>query len=285
MSLGSENGTQLTMPVMPAGGMGGYGMGGFGGDGWWGLLFLIAIMNGGWGGFGGFGGMGGLMGMWPWMFGGFGCNCGNGNAATQADVQRAVDQQTLISKIDQQTYGTANATYDINNTLQNGFSSAELSRCNQQAALMQQLYQLGYGQKDCCCTTQNAIERVNYDAAMRGSETNRLIERGFCDTIQSAHNDTDRILARLDAMERSQDKAKIAEQAAEIQAYKQNAAFGAMLDASRAEILRRTGAECPTPATVVQPPTPVNFPTNGCGQVNFNGWGNNGCGQGCGSCC
>lgn len=30
--------------------------------------------------------------------------------------------------------------------------------------------------------------------------------------------------------------------------------------------------------------TPVNFPTNGCGQVNFNGW-NQGCGQGCGSCC
>ena len=55
-----------------------------------------------------------------------------------------------------------------------------------------------------------------------------------------------------------------------------------MISASEATILRRTGAECPTPAYVVQPPTPVNFPTNCCGQ--FAGWGGNGCGcnQGCG---
>ena len=52
------------------------------------------------------------------------------------------------------------------------------------------------------------------------------------------------------------------------------------LDALMADILRRTGAECPTPAYVVQPPTPVNFPTNCCGQ--FTGW-NNGCGN-CGGC-
>ncbi len=30
-------------------------------------------------------------------------------------------------------------------------------------------------------------------------------------------------------------------------------------------------------AYIVQPPTPVNFPTNCCGQ--FIGWGNNGCGS------
>ena len=42
------------------------------------------------------------------------------------------------------------------------------------------------------------------------------------------------------------------------------------------ELIRRLGADCPTPAYVVQPPTPVNFPVNGCGQVQF---GNN-CGGG-----
>lgn len=62
----------------------------------------------------------------------------------------------------------------------------------------------------------------------------------------------------------------------------QNAAIGAMISASEATILRRTGAECPTAAYVVQPPTPVNFPTNCCG--TFSGW-NNGCNQSCGSCC
>ena len=126
----------------------------FGGEGIVGLIALIIIS--GMFGFGGFGMGGGMGGILPWMlmsggFGGFGGFGGNSNAATQADVQRAVDQQTLISKIDQQTYGISTAAYDINNTLQNGFSNAELSRCNQQAALMQQLYQIGYNQKDCCC--------------------------------------------------------------------------------------------------------------------------------------
>ena len=54
----------------------------------------------------------------------------------------------------------------------------------------------------------------------------------------------------------------------------QNAYLTATIDASRAELIRRLGADCPTPAYVVQPPTPVSFPTNCCGQVNFGGCGN-----------
>ena len=322
MSLVGENGTQLTMPVMPAyGGMVGCGMGGFGGDGWCGILFLIAIMCGGWGGFGGFGGINGLMGMWPFMFGGFGNGFGGSNASAQGALTRgelcqdmnfqdvkngvsatesAVNQgfSNLNSTICHQQYDTAQLVNGLGMNVMQGFSQAELAETQRQAALMQQLYQMGYNQQDCCCRTQSAIERVNYDAAMRGSEANRLMERGFCENnynqatnttaiIQNAHNDTDRILARLDAMERSQDKAKIAEQAAEIQAYKQNAAFGAMISASEQTILRRTGAECPTAAYIVQPPQPVSFATNCSGQAVFNnGWGNNGCGcnSGCGGC-
>jgi hypothetical protein len=46
------------------------------------------------------------------------------------------------------------------------------------------------------------------------------------------------------------------------------------MDANKAEILRRTGADCPTAAYIVQPPTPVHFPYNNCGC----GCGNNGFG-------
>jgi hypothetical protein len=49
-----------------------------------------------------------------------------------------------------------------------------------------------------------------------------------------------------------------------------------------AQIIRRTGNDCPIPAYVVQPPAQVTFPTNCCGQFNGGGW-NNGCGQ-CGNC-
>ena len=270
--------------------------GGWGGDwGAWIILFLIFGMFG-WGGMGGFGGFGG--------FGGMG-----GGYPVESILQRSLDTQTIIGKLDGVSnglcdgfYAQSNAINGLGMNMMQGFSQAELSRCNQQAALMQQLYQMGYNQQDCCCRTQNAIERTNYDAAMRSSETNRLIDRGFCDTnynaatnttaiIQNAHNDTDRVLARLDAMEMSRKDETIFAlrqelQNANLQASQanQNAAIGAMISASEATILRRTGVECPTPCYVVQPPQPVSFSTHCSGQANFNnGWGNN-CGNSCGGC-
>jgi hypothetical protein len=88
----------------------------FGDNGWWIiLLFLFA----GWGrGFGGgfFGGEGGGMPGLP--------------CATQADVRAAVDQQTLLSKLDQQTYGLADSTYALNTAITNGFHGVDTAICN-----------------------------------------------------------------------------------------------------------------------------------------------------------
>lgn len=189
MSLGTENSTPMTMPVAPIGAMGNNGgFGGWGGDALIALImmFLFPMIYGGMG-WGGMGMMGG-MGMWPWMFGGNwgnGNGCGCSNPATQADVQRAVDQQTLISKIDQQTYGLSQSTYDINNTLQNGFSGAELSRANQQAALMQMLYQMSSNQQNCCCETREAIQGVNYNLATQGCDTRNTIQNSTRDIIDA----------------------------------------------------------------------------------------------------
>ena len=70
--------------------------------------------------FGGNGGMGSGMGMegpflTPW--------------ATQNDVRAAVDQQTLISKLDQQTYGLADSTYVLNSAIMNGFHGVDNAVC------------------------------------------------------------------------------------------------------------------------------------------------------------
>lgn len=60
----------------------------------------------------------------------------------------------------------------------------------------------------------------------------------------------------------------------------QNAFITANQSAQTAELIRRLGADCPVNAVVVQPNTPVTFPTNCCGQ--FSGY-NNSCG--CNGCC
>ena len=286
MSLTSSEMTPADICAVTCGGKNNGDGGLFGGEGIVGLIALIIIS--GMFGFGGFGMGGGMGGILPWMlmsggFGGFGGFGGNSNAATQADVQRAVDQQTLISKIDQQTYGISTAAYDINNTLQNGFSNAELSRCNQQAALMQQLYQIGYNQKDCCCKTERAIDGVNYNMATNTCALQNTMNNNTRDIIDNQNANSRAILDYL-----CQDKISTLQsenQALRLAASQsnQNAVLMAAMDANKAEILRRTGAECPTAAYIVQPPTPVTFPTNCCGQASFSG-NNCGCNSGCGNC-
>ena len=58
----------------------------------------------------------------------------------------------------------------------------------------------------------------------------------------------------------------------------QNNYFAATIDAAKAELIRRTGHDYPVASYLVQPPTPINFPLNGCGTVQFgNTCGYNAC--------
>ena len=255
-----ENGLSASDVAVLSGNYGRSNDGGmFGGNGDWGawiILFLIFGLFGNGRGFGGFGG-------------GNGGSCGS-PCATQADVRAAVDQQTLISKLDQQTYGLADSTYALNNTITSGFHGVDNAICNLGYNLQSGFNALGHQISDCCCTTQ------------------RLMERGFCDLGNAMNLNTRDILESNNANTRAildfMTSSKIADLQAENQSLKlaasqsnQNAVLMAAMDANKAEILRRTGAECPTAAYIVQPPQPVTFPTNCCGQ--FSGY-NNGCGCG-----
>lgn len=237
---------------------GGYGgnNGFLNGDGLWGLIIILALLGWGGNGFGFGGGFGGGR--------GFVEPC-----ATQADVRAAVDQQTLISKLDQQTYGLADSTYALNNTITNGFHGVDNAICTLGYQTQSGFNALGHQISDCCCQTQRAIDGVRYDMATQA-----------CDTRHAIQDSTRQILDFLTTD-------KIASLQAENQALKfkasqseQNAFITANQQAQTAELIRRLGADCPVNAYVVQPPTPVTFPVNCCGQFNGYGYGNS-CGCGC----
>ncbi len=253
------------------------------------MLFLFPMFFGGFGG-GMWGGMGG------WGNGGM-MAAANG-ALTRADLCSEFNFNGLENAVRGVTQGLCDGFYAMQNsinglgtTVMQGFSQAELSRANQQAALMQQLCNLGYQQKDCCCETQRSIDGVKFTIAQEDCATRNLMQSNTRDLIENQNANARAVLDALTAQRLESKDERIAAQAAQIQALQlaasqaqQNATIGAMISASEATILRRTGAECPTAAYIVQPPTPVTFPTNCCGQATFNGgWGNNGCG-GCGSC-
>ena len=264
-----ENGLSASDVAVLSGNYGRSNDGGmFGGNGDWGawiILFLIFGLFGNGRGFGGFGG-------------GNGGSCGCSPCATQADVRAAVDQQTLISKLDQQTYGLADSTYALNNTITSGFHGVDNAICNLGYNVQSGFNSISHQLSDCCCATQRAIDGVNYNMATQACDTRNVIQNSTRDILESNNANTRAILDFL-----TQDK--IATLTAENQTLKfqasqsaQNAFITANQEAQTAELIRRLGADCPVPAYVVQPPVQVSFPTNCCGQ--FSGY-NNGCG--CGS--
>jgi hypothetical protein len=218
----------------------------FGNDSWAWIVILLLFGYGR--GFGGFGG-------------GFGGGC-EAPCATQADVRSAVDQQTLISKLDQQTYGLADSTYALNNAITNGFFGVQSSLCQGFNGVSREI-------ADCCCATQRAIDGVNYNLATQSCETRNTIQNTTRDIIDNANANSRAILDFL-----TQDK--IATLTAENQSLKfqasqsaQNAFITANQEAQTAELIRRLGRDCPVPAFVVPNPNccynaNVTF-GNGCG--------------------
>ena len=179
MSLSSD-GPMLTMPVAPANTGNGNGFG-WGGDGaWWIVLFLIFAAFGGWGNGFGFGG------------GGNGVMDGYVLTSDFANVERKIDSvnQGLCDGFYQQ----AQLINGTNMAMANGFGQAELSRSNQQAALMQQLTAMQMQAAECCCNTQRSIEGVRYDMAAQACDTRNTVQNATRDIIDNANSNSRAIL-------------------------------------------------------------------------------------------
>ena len=231
------------------------GFGGFGGDGAWWIIILLLF---GWGGRGfGFGG-------------GYGAGqggCGCSPCATQADLSAAFASNATLNGIN-----------GIDSTLCQGFNGIN-------TAILQSGYQtqggintLAHQISDCCCQTQRAIDRVAYENQANTCALQITINGTTRDIIENANANSRAVLDFLVQSKLADKDARIATLEGQVARAEQNAFITANQEAQTATLLRRLGAECPSPAYLVNAPTPVTFPVNGCGQVQF---ANNGCG--CGS--
>lgn len=236
--------------------------GDWGGGGWLWIIVVFALLFG-WGG------------------NGFGGNRGGSSGAADGYVL-ATDFANIERKVDGVNNGICDGFYAMNTGMLNGFagvtqavtsgfSAAELSRCNQQAALMQQLNNMAMQAADCCCKTQTAIQGVNYNLATQACDTRNLIQSATRDIVDAQNAGTRAVLDFL-----AQDKL------ATLQAENQNLKLAASQSAQNAYLANVVNCGMDRVIQRVAPyPIPayqVANPLAGCGSCcGYNGYGCNGC--------
>lgn len=251
MSLSSDN-TVLTMPVQPAyQGSNGFGSGfGWGGDfGSWIILFLLFGMFGGWGNNGyGWGNAG--------SYGGWFNSPGTQGFATRSDINEGFALN-----------GLQNGQTSIKDAVTNGFHVVDTAVCQLGYNTQQGFNTLASQLASCCCETQSAIQGTRYDIATSAAATQNTIQNATRDLMENSNANSRAILQALNdnyvrTLERENSDLRM-----NALISNSNAVNQAARDAQTAELLRRTGHDCPTAAYVVQPPTPVTFPNycNPCG--------------------
>jgi hypothetical protein len=228
------------------------------GDGWWILLLLLC----GWGNGNGWGGNNN-------QFQGYEI----GKLATTNDVASGFNNSAVLGNLNDLKLGQQTGFADVQQTLCQRFSGVNASINQNTNIINQGLCNLGYnmqtgfnqlGQQisDCCCTTQRAIDSVNFNA-----------ERNTRDIIDSQRCGTDRIINFLTNQEMDRLRSENQTLRFEKSQATQNAFFTANQEAQTAELIRRLGRDNPVPAYVVPNP-------NCCYDNNIfarAGWNNGGC--------
>lgn len=240
MSL-SDGAPMMTMPVAPANNYGG-GMGMWG-DSW---IWIIVLFLFGWGrnGFGN----------------------GNGGGVMDGYVLTS-DFASVERKLDSIANGICDSTFALNNAITGGFATttqaintgfgnAELSRANQQAALMQQLNAMQMQAANCCCENRAAIAQVRYDMATQACDTRNTVNTAARDIID-ANNQNSRAI--LDFLTQSK--------LSDLQTENQNLKLAASQAAQNNYLISQL-RPCPSPAYIT------------CNPWAGSGYG--GCGFGCG---
>lgn len=234
----SSDAPVMTMPVAPTSANGGFG--GFGGDGWWIILFFIVLF--GWGGNGWGGNNGGVM---------------DGYVLTSdfANIERKLDNVNngLCDGFYAMNTGMLNGFAGVTQAVTNGFYSSELSRCNQQAVLMQQLNAMQMQAQECCCENRAAIAQVRYDMATQACDTRNTVQNATRDIIDNANSNSKAILDFL-----------VNSKMQDLQTENQNLKLAASQAAQNNYLVSQL-RPCPTPAYITCNPWASSAPCGACG--------------------
>lgn len=192
-------------------------------------------------------------------FGGFGGGFGGGGG-----IQSGFALNGLENGIRGIQQGLCDGFYAVNTGLLTGFNGIQSQLAS------------------CCCETQRSIDSVRYDMATGFCSLGNAISSQTRDIIENQNANYRSLMDFMVQEKLSSQAAKIASLENQVSQANQNAVIGARIDAGIAEVIRRTGNDCPVPAYVV--PNPNCCYGNPLG-VGYSGSGYGGYGFGCGCGC
>lgn len=238
--------------------------GGMFGNDW---AWIVILLLFGWGGRGYGGGFGG----------GYGGGVGE-------NYVLATDFATIERKLDSVNSGICDSTFALNNTINGNFRTLDNAICNLGYQALQNTNAIQSQLADCCCGIKGEIKDVAYGNAMNTNAIQQQISSCCCDlekmNMQNRFDAQAYNCNTLQAIDKLGDRIIDYMSAEKTQALRDEN-FALRLQASQAKqnafLIDALGEKCPQPAYVVNGPTPVTFPTNYCGQVQF---ANSGCGCG-----
>lgn len=230
---------------------------------------------------------------WAWivillLFGwggrGFGGGFGGGYGGVGENYVLATDFATIERKLDSVNSGICDSTFALNNTINGNFRTLDNAICNIGYQALQNTNAIQSQLADCCCGIKGEIKDVAYGNEKNSWTISKQISDCCCDlekmNMQNRFDAQAYNCNTLQAIDKLGDRIIDYMSAEKTQALRDEN-FALRLQASQAKqnafLIDALGEKCPQPAYVVNGPTPVTFPTNYCGQVQF---ANSGCGCG-----
>lgn len=195
-----------------------------------------------------------------WGGRGFGMNnAGPCNPATANDMQRGFDQQALIGGLN-----------GIQSAVTNGFSQAEVSGCNRQANLMQQLNNMSYAQLCGMNQLQTGISDIKYTVASENCADRTALNQAMQNLMASNTANTQAILNKLEQNQMDAKNDTIARLRTQLDlanlAASQTAQTSQLMAAQAANannIVSQLGRPAPVPAYIVPNPCTGSGTTTG----------------------
>ena len=172
-----------------------------------------------------------------------------------ANIERKLDNVNngLCDGFYAMNTGMLNGFAGVTQAVTNGFYASELSRCNQQAALMQQLNAMQMQAQECCCENRAAIAQVRYDMATQACDTRNTVQNATRDIIDNANSNSKAILDFL-----------VNSKMQDLQTENQNLKLAASQAAQNNYLVSQL-RPCPTPAYITCNPWASSAPCGACG--------------------